>query len=483
MFGFGIAARWFDQMQSGATMPLWNRLPNNNNDCMFSAITIPVRKVRLISLVIGLALCTPTASLHAANPSSDGCNYDESKVGSYTLPDPLLAKDDHRITTTNEWRTHRADILRNFSDLMYGHTPKLPIKLRTETLSTRRDAVDGLATRTVVTLRFFDDPSAPTIQLLLYVPNSVRNPAPVFLGLNYYGNASVEKDSALALSERWMRPASDMGIVNHGATEATRGAQASFWPLALALKRGYAVATFYYGDVEPDHLEGWRDGIRGYTLKLAGRSERPRDEWGALGAWAWGLSRALDYLQTHADLDANRVTVFGHSRHGKAALWAGAQDERFAIVISNNSGEGGASLARRDFGENIAVSIGHASWRYCDRFRDYIGRANDLPFDQHMLLALIAPRPVYIASATEDALADPKGEFLSAAHAEPVYRLFGLGGLGTFDWPAPEKPIGDLIGYHLRTGKHDITPYDWEQYLNFADRHFARANQSTTAIE
>jgi len=448
---------------------------------MFSAITMQMSKVRLMLVLLGVASITATASLDAANPSSDGCNYDESKVGSYTLPDPLLAKDGHRIMSTNEWRTRRAEILRDFSDLMYGHTPKLPIRLRAETITTRNDAVDGLATRTVVTLRFFEDPSAPKIQLLLYVPNGVKKPASVFLGLNYYGNASVEKDPALPLSDRWMRPSADMGIVNHRATDATRGAQSSFWPLALALKRGYAVASFYYGDVEPDHLEGWRDGIRGYALKLASRTERARNEWGALGAWAWGLSRALDYLETHPGVDARRLIVFGHSRHGKAALWAGAQDERFAIVISNNSGEGGASLARRDFGENIAVSIGHASWRYCDRFRDYIGRANDLPFDQHMLLALIAPRPVYIASATEDGLADPKGEFLSAAHAEPVYRLFGLRGLGTFDWPAPEKPIGDLVGCHLRTGKHDITPYDWEQYLNFADRHFARANQSTTA--
>ena len=439
-----------------------------------------LREVRLMPVLLALASITAASSLHAANPSSDGCNYDESKVGTYTLPDPLLAKDGHRITSANEWRTRRVEILRDFSDLMYGHTPQLPTRPRAETIASRNDAVDGLATRTVVTLRFFDDLSAPKIQLLLYVPNGVKKPAPVFLGLNYYGNASVEKDPALPLSDRWMRPASDMGIVSHRATEATRGAQASFWPLAMALKRGYAVATFYYGDVEPDHIEGWRDGIRGYALKLAGRSERGRNEWSALGAWAWGLSRALDYLETHPGVDP-RVTVFGHSRHGKAALWAGAQDERFAIVISNNSGEGGASLARRDFGENIAVSIGHASWRYCDRFRDCIGRANDLPFDQHMLLALIAPRPVYVASATEDGLADPKGEFLSAAHVEPVYQLFGLRGLGTFEWPAADRPIGDVVGYHLRTGKHNITPYDWEQYLNFADRHLARANQSTAA--
>jgi len=423
-----------------------------------------------------LALIFPLLA-PAADSTSYGRNYDESKVLPYTLPDPLLARDGHRITTTNEWTTlRRGEILKDFRDLMYGHTPKLPVKLRSEITATRKDAVGGLATRTLITLRFFDDPTAPSIQLMLYVPNnnSAKKPAPVFLGLNYFGNAGLEKDPTIPLSDRWMRPSADMGIVNNRTTEATRGVHASRWPLELALQRGYAVATFYYGDVEPDHLEGWRDGIRGYALKLVNRTERKPDEWGALGAWAWGLSRALDYLETNPSVDARRVAVFGHSRHGKAALWAGAQDERFALVISNDSGEGGASLARRNFGENIAYSIAHASWRYCDKFHDYIDRPNDLPFDQHTLLSLIAPRPLYVASATEDALSDPKGEFLSAAHTAPVYQLFGRRALGTVDWPKPDHPIGDTVGYHLRTGPHDITRYDWEQYLTFADRHFSR---------
>lgn len=430
---------------------------------------------RVLPLLAAIPFLSAIATgLHAAESTSHGRNYDESKVLPYTLPDPLLARDGHRVVSTNEWNTlRRGEILHDFRDLMYGHTPKLPLQLRAETIATRKDAVEGLATRTLVTLRFFADPAAPSIQLMLYVPNhnGAKKPAPVFLGLNYFGNASLEPDPTIPLSPRWMRTAADMGIVDNRATEATRGVHASRWPLALALQRGYAVATFYYGDVEPDHIEGWRDGIRGYALKLAGRTERKPDEWGALGAWAWGLSRALDYLETIPSVDAHNVVVFGHSRHGKAALWAGAQDERFALVISNDSGEGGASLARRNFGENIAYSIAHASWRYCDKFRDYIDRANDLPFDQHMLLALVAPRPLYVASATEDELADPKGEFLSAVHAEPVYKLFGRSGLGTATWPQPEHPIGQTIGYHLRTGKHDITRYDWEQYLNFADRH------------
>ena len=410
----------------------------------------------------------------AAPPTSHGRNYEEANVGTYTLPDPLLGQDGRRVTTPETWTSkRRGEILRDFRDLMYGHTPELPVKLRAEVLAQRTDAVNGLATRTVVRLRFFDDPAAPKIDLMLYVPNGANKPVPGFLGLSFYGNASIEPDPTIPLSDGWMRPHRSAAVVDNRATEDLRGLSSSRWPLEMILRRGYAIATFYAGDVEPDHIDGWRDGVRGYAHRTAGRTERSADEWGALGAWGWGLSRALDYLETHSAVDSERVAVFGHSRFGKTALWAGAQDERFALVISNNSGEGGASLARRNFGENIAYSIYHASWRYCDRFRDYVDREDELPFDQHMLLALVAPRPLYVASATEDLLADPKGEFLSAAHVEPVYQLFGLQGLDTLRRPPPDTPIGDTVGYHLRTGVHDVTDYDWKQYLDFADRHFA----------
>lgn len=419
-----------------------------------------------------VAVLLSTANAQVTLSTSHGRNYDEAKVGTYAVPDPLFGKDGQRVADADSWiNVRREEILTDFRDLMYGHTPELPISLRAEVTAVRKDAVNGLATRTLVTLRFFDDPDAPHINLMLYVPNKATEPVPVFLGLSFYGNASIESDPSIPLPAGWMRQTRSSAVVDHRATEALRGMAADRWPLELALNRGYGVATFYYGDMEPDHIEGWRDGIRGYALKLAGRTERASNEWGALGAWAWGLSRTLDYLETNPKVDAERAVVFGFSRLGKTALWAGAQDERFAVVISNNSGEGGASLARRNFGENIAYSIAHASWRYCDRFRDYIDREHELPFDQHMLLGLIAPRPIYISSATEDLLADPKGEFASAVHAEPIYRLYGLRGVNTSEWPAPDTPVGDTIGYHLRTGKHAITTYDWEQFLRFADRH------------
>jgi hypothetical protein len=430
---------------------------------------------RSIAAFLVLALSLAFISCVGAQNTSHGRNYEEAKVRPYTVPDPLLKPDGSRVRDAEDWEFwRRADVLRDFQDLMYGHTPELPVRLRPKIIARRRDAVCGLAMRTIVDLELFDDPAAPQIQLMLYLPNNAAGPVPVFLGLSFYGNASVEKDPSIPLTKDWMRPHNSPAVIDNRATDAIRGLYTSRWPLELVLQRGYGVATFYYGEVEPDHLEGWRGGIRGYALKRAGRKQLRPDDWGALGAWAWGLSRALDYLETVPAVDAMRVVVFGHSRLGKAALWAGAQDQRFAMVISNNSGEGGASLARRNFGENIAYSIAHASWRYCNRFREYINREKELPFDQHMLLGLIAPRPVYIASATEDLLSDPKGEFVTAAHAETIYRLFCKQGVGTLDWPSPDSPIGFSVGYHLRSGKHDITAYDWECYLDFADQHFER---------
>lgn len=232
----------------------------------------------------------------------------------------------------------------------------------------------------------------------------------------------------------------------------------------MILKRGYALVTAYYGDIEPDHPQGWHSGIR----SVLGDTTRA-DNWGAIGAWAWGMSRILDYLQTEPAINAKRVIAIGHSRIGKAALWAGAQDERFVAVVSNESGEGGAALSRRWYGETVErINTSFPHW-FCSRYKTYNKRVADLPVDQHELLALIAPRPLYVASADGDQWSDPKGEFLGAVHTEPIYQLFGKTGLGTTTFPGIDKPIGKTVRYHDRTGKHDVMDYDWEQYLRFAD--------------
>lgn len=406
-------------------------------------------------------------------------NRDESAVGAYTLPDPLVMNDGSRVTDTATWQgKRRAELLELFSREVYGRTPAgRPAGMHWAVTSVDRAALGGKAVRKEITVWFTAQKNGPKMHVLIYQPPGAAGahaPWPTFLGLNYYGNQSVNADPAIAMSTAWMRENSDFKVVDHRATEGTRGVHASRWNVEDVVARGYATATVYYGDLCEDRSEGLTQDV-GALFNTGAVDERKEDAWGAVGIWAWGLSRALDVLAEDPEIDARRVAVHGHSRLGKAALWAGAQDERFAYVISNDSGCGGAALSKRNFGETVArINTAFPFW-FARNYRAYNGREAALPIDQHELIALIAPRAVHVASAEDDTWADPRGEFLAARQAGPVYALFGKKGLGVAEMPAVNQPVfGDAVAYHIRTGKHDITPYDWAQYLDFADKVLKR---------
>ncbi|MFC5453598.1 acetylxylan esterase [Prosthecobacter fluviatilis] len=396
-----------------------------------------------------------------------GVNYDEAKVGNAPLPDL-------KLTTADDWKgKRRAEILQLFEDHVYGKTPSDVGSPKFEVTATKADALGGLATRKFIHISLPSRPAWPGMDVMLYTPNAVKS-APCFVGLSFGGNHAVSTEPDVPLSTRWMRESKEKHIVDHRATEATRGTESSRWPLQMILKQGFAVATAYYGDIEPDHADGWKEGLRAAASKDGADTVWKEGEWGAIGAWSWGLSRIADYLQTDPQIDGKHLAVIGHSRLGKTSLWAGAQDERFGIVISNDSGEGGAALMRRDYGETTAIITKAFPHWFTPNYARYAGNAASCPVDMHMLIALAAPRPIYIASAAEDHWADQKGEFLSGRHASPVYALFGKQGVVVDAQPAIDTPVGDFIGYHNRTGKHDVTDYDWTQYLKFASRHWAK---------
>jgi len=405
-------------------------------------------------------------------------NYDESKVPRYELPDPLVTLDGEKVTTVEQWNeTRRPEIYKLFEEHMFGAMPPRPKALRFEVQSVDENALGGKAIRKEVRI-YFDKASKYFVDLLIYQPKSDK-PVPTFLTINFKGNHSISDDKGISITESWIRGG------NNRASEEGRGIASSRWPVEMIVDRGYALATIYYGDVVPDYHDGFRNGIFPLLDRLDAEGvehdepvhavdPRPADRTAAISAWAWGLSRVMDYLETDEAIDAKRVAVMGHSRLGKTSLWTGASDPRIAITISNNSGCGGAALSRRAFGETVKrINTSFPHW-FCDNFKKYNSNEGKCPIDQHMLVALMAPRPVYIASAVEDRWADPRGEFLSGLHASPVYELHSLIGMPSKEMPSLNKPLSGTIGYHIRSGRHDVTDFDWRAYLDFADKHLGK---------
>jgi (4-O-methyl)-D-glucuronate---lignin esterase len=403
----------------------------------------------------------------SANAQSSPPNYDESKVGTYTLPDPLAFNDGKPVRNAREWKLRRQEIIELFQANVFGRSPKKrPAKF--EVFDVDKSALGGKAVRKQVTIYFSPDKNGPKADLLIYIPVGASRPVPMFLTLNFWGNQSVINDPGIRLPTIW-DPKTHERL---RATEESRGHDKEF-EVEKILARGYGFATICYQNIEPDYNGGYGDGIRPLFFR-PGQGEPSREDWGAIGAWAYGLSRAMDYLEKDKSVDSKRVAIMGHSRLGKTALWAGAMDTRFAMVISSCSGEGGASLYRRNYGETIANLVGAFPYWFSGTFQEFADHADRLPVDAHELIALIAPRPVYITGGEDDRWADPKGEFLACVGAGPVFRLLGAQDLGTDEIPAIDRPIMHAVGFHVRTGKHAVTSFDWDQFLTFADMHLRR---------
>jgi len=393
------------------------------------------------------------------------------------LPELLKSEAGLPIASDGQWEElRRKEILDLFRDHVYGRVPELDTEVNFRVLREDREALNGIAVEKEVVMEISRGGDSLEINMLIFLPHGKSVPAPLFLGLNFNGNHTVHSDPQISITESWVRNNESAGITENRTIEAARGMAAGRWPVEYILSRGYGLATIYYGDIDPDFDDGFRNGIHG-IMDLPGEERKPTS-WGSIAAWSWGLSRAMDYFEQDQEIDEDRVAVMGHSRLGKTSLWAGAEDDRFALVISNNSGCGGAALSRRPYGERVSrINTSFPHW-FASRFHDYNDNEGALPVDQHMLMALMAPRPLYVASAEEDDWADQRGEYLSLYYGSSAYKLYEKNIALDFKMPGVDQPVSSgCLGYHIRRGKHDVTQYDWEQYLAFADRHMPSSDR------
>jgi hypothetical protein len=390
-------------------------------------------------------------------------NYEEALVGSYTLPSPLLFSDGKPVRDAKSWyKKRRPEIVSLFEENQYGRSPGRPPGLSFDVFEKGTPAFDGKAIRRQATIYFSSNKTGPKIDLLLYLPTAATKPVPLLLTISFTANSNMVEDPGIKPGEVW----DAKGTKKIPASEGRRFGKGI--PVKQILDAGFGVATFYYGDVEPDSPDGFPYGVRA-VYRPAGQTQAAADDWGSIAAWSWGLSRAMDYLETDKGVDPKQVAIMGVSRLGKTVMWAGAHDTRFALVIASCSGEGGAALSRRNYGETVAhlVAPSRFPYQFALNYQKYGAHVDQLPVDANMLIALIAPRPLLLQTGDKDYWSDPKGEFLAAVAAGPVYQLLGKDGLDTTTWPPAGTPILHTLGYFMHDGGHGSLPSDWTVYLDF----------------
>jgi len=432
-----------------------------------------------------------TKTVEDIRPDWNQPNYDKSKITPYTLEDPLTFANGKKLKSAAEWPKRRREILDIFAREMFGQEPPAPDCLVTELVEERRNALAGFAVRSLYQMWFKADKSGPCINWVVYRPRHAKKPVPVILFLNYNGNAELTPDTEIPLMTAWCR--NDENASEHRIHADIRGKMCdpnrdTVLPLGMILARGYAVMSACYCEMSPDPDPDFNEPNPLYKQETCALQYglftlwRPRDEsrddnTTALGAWAWGLSRGLDLAERIPELDATRPVVTGCSRLGKAAFLAAARDERFKVCVPVQCGGGGVTLAKRDYGENVGIEVAYFKHWYCKAYKKYERNpAKLLTFDQHLLLAAIAPRHVLVEGFISNPWFDTEGEFLACQAAAPAWKFLGKPGLPTDKWPEPyeETAIGSHIGYVMRTEAHGIAACDWSWLLDFADQAYQR---------
>jgi hypothetical protein len=380
-------------------------------------------------------------------------NYDETKVRSYTLPDPLVLADGTPVRDAKTWQERRRpEIFRLYETEIYGRIPANAPRVTWRVAETDTHARDGAAILKRLEGTIGDAAGAPVINVKLYTPARARGPVPLILLVNFGGGSTPPPGRAGAPP-----PSGDPPVASD------------------IIAKGWGYATVGYQDIQADRADAWTSGVIGVTLASSPNhaTQPAADEWGTISAWSWGVSRIIDYLERDSSVNAKQIALFGHSRLGKTALWASARDTRIAAVYSSCAGEMGSALARRDWGETVDDMAQNFPWQFAGTFQKWVGRWNEMPVDAHMLIALSAPRPVFITGGTADQWADPVGEFLSEVAAGPVYRLLGRKDLGVTALPPLDSPqTGGDLGWHYHTGGHAATPADWSAFLQFLAKYF-----------